>query len=245
MSEVTAVAVVSLLAASLQQGQSSRRVAGSAGHENSVAGLRTAASKRNSGNDVAHQLHADHRLCPARRVSADQRHGMLVRGLEQSFRKVGEPRLIGFDKRQRKRHPPWPAAHCRNIGEVHRQCTITDIGRSKIDRIMDAFNKGIDGDDEVMSRFRRNHRAIVTDTDDHTAVLPFSRKETTDDLELVHAVSPRPRCQRRSLCRICPAARSSTALTYLWPSTAPNRFVRFTASFITTRYGISMRDWSS
>src|SRR5690606_30860905 len=117
--------------------------------------------------------------------------------------------------------------------------------RSKIDGIMDTCNDRIDDDDEVMSRFRLDYRAVVANTDDHAAVRLLSQEETADDIELVHAVSPRPRCQRRSLCRIWPAARSSTALTYLWPSTAPNRFVRFTASLMTTRYGISMRDWSS
>src|SRR5690606_26265724 len=125
---------------------------------------------------------------------------------------VCQPRLIGFDQRQRERHPPWPAAHRRNIGEIHRQRPVTDIRRSKIDGIMDTCNDRIDDDDEVMSRFRLDYRAVVANTDDHAAVRLLSQEETADDIELVHAVSPRPRCQRRSLCRIWPAARSSTAL---------------------------------
>src|SRR5450631_2300861 len=107
---------------------------------------------------------------------------------------------------------------------------------------MAARYDGIHGSDQVAALGKIEQRRVVADTQDHSRLLPrlmVTDEETTDHIKLAEIgwrqITPHSAGRPYSCGLDSWAARSSTALTNLCPSVAPNCLVSCTASASATR----------
>ena len=143
-------------------------------------------------------------------------------------------------QRQREQRPGGLGAHRGEVGEIDGERAVADRSAQRIRPGNARPRRACPARaTSCAARRRSDERAVVADAGEHVVARRAAPREVAlDELEFARApcaqaTSPRsaPRCAR--------AARSSTALTNLWPSVAPKRLASSTPSLITTRYGTS------
>ena len=152
----------------------------------------------------------------------------------EARREAGEPGLIDLRQGQRQQRPGGSRAHGRQIAQIHGQRAMADRLRRRARREMPAFARACRSWRRAASPGGHSSSAASSPTPSVTSArcAPQSRKIALDELELAERHGASVLVGRSSR-----AARSSTALTNLWPSVAPKRRARLTPSLITTRYG--------
>ena len=133
--------------------------------------------------------------------------------------------------------------HRRQVAQIHGQRAMADGSCRKVREEMDAGHERVDFRDQLHAGGRLEQRRVVADADAHVRSPRAAVAEEAFD-ECALGKRHQALLNARS-GRSVRAARSSTALTNLWPSVAPKRLARLTPSLITTRYGTSGRDFSS
>src|ERR1700729_2923310 len=100
---------------------------------------------------------------------------------------------------------------------------------------MHVLHQRIDGGDQLRAGWTLEYRAVIAHPQDHVAARRAAAAEVTaDEIEFRRRHRIGVQC---SWVRRMRAARSSTALTNLWPSVTPKRRGRFTPPVSTTRKG--------
>ncbi len=166
--------------------QSGGGVTEGARYEDRIARFRTAAQHRLARRDLARHLHADDDAVSARRVPTHEYHIPFERRFAKAGRKRIEPAFIGLRERQGERHPARPRAHRSEVGQIHRDSAVADVGRMHRGGKVHACDDRVDHGDEFHARFRPQYGAIIADAgpDERRVFLPF--EEAADQLEFIH-----------------------------------------------------------
>jgi hypothetical protein len=196
---------------------------------------------------MAQQLHADGQRA-AGGIAADQRDAMRVGKIEQSRRESLQPRRSALGRVSAS------VAHAGVAPIAAKSLKLTASARWPIERAsvpireMPPRDDGIHGRHQFACPAAREQCRIVADPENDAASCSTRRlathKKAAYQVELAE-IGVSARTHRESIAAGLPyscgrnsrAARSSTALTNLCPSVAPNCLVNCTASAKATRYG--------
>ena len=162
----------------------------------------------------------------ARGVAADQRHLVRPGQRAEAGGELRQPALVRLRQREREQRPGGARAHRGQVAQVHRQRAVADRGRrgEPGGKCTPATSVSV----VATSSHRRRapeQRGVVADAERHVGALRAAGAEVARRSARIPTAAwlPAASAAQCSSGRSVRAARSSTALTNLWPSVAPKR----------------------
>ena len=105
------------------------------GHDDAVAGPRSASAHGPARPDLAGHAHDDRQLASAREVASHQRERELVAALPHPAGELDDPcRVDRVGQRERAEREPRAAGHRRDVADVHRDRLVAEVARRRRDR---------------------------------------------------------------------------------------------------------------
>ncbi len=229
---------------------------GHAADRQALAGAGAVAAQRTARRHRAGGLDA-HAQRPTGNVTADQRDAGPVRQIEHALGEAGQPGLVGLRQRHRQQEPQRARAHGVEIGQIHRQAAMAHIGGGQVVGEVVAAEAGVQGHYQLVAGGREQQGRVVAGAQHHAIARRVVRAAEVAfyQSEFIHNQTLPLLCHGQSLsapsssgaCRDAAgrwavsaersrrASLSSTPLTYLKESSAPNTLASSMLSLITTR----------